>query len=100
MCTADSETQFSFETSENFHASVSELIFLSVKGSCNTLYSKTSMTQTLMAHLPWPVENSLFLSRRSSIFLFSALKHMLWELISTEALLMSTHSICFHGEIR
>ena len=34
-----------------------------------------------------------------NIFLISPRKHMLWVLIA-EALLMSTHNICFCGEIR
>ena len=33
-----------------------------------------------------------------NIFLISPGKHMLWVL--SEALLMSTHNICFRGEIR
>ena len=37
-----------------------------------------------------------------NIFLISPRKHMLWVLIrsASEALLMSTNNICFHGEIR
>ena len=35
-----------------------------------------------------------------NIFLLSPRKYMLWVLIRSEALLMSTHNICFRGEIR
>ena len=39
-----------------------------------------------------------------NIFLISLQKHILWVLIRStserEVLLMSTHNICFHGEIR
>ena len=52
-------------------------------------------------------DKALFHPKNADIFLISPLKHMLWVLIIStsprrfgEALLMSTHNICFCGEIR
>ena len=49
-----------------------------------------------------PCKAFFFFSTKNHLcFLISPWKHILWVLIrsTTEALLMSTHNICFHGEI-
>ena len=58
--------------------------------SIQNLYRKTEKNNLTMA-----LNKALFSTQNTDFFLISPQKHF-----STEALLMSTHNICFHEEIR